>query len=139
MSYLIEDALFTGDALFMPDFGTGRCDFPKGSAEQLFHSIHEKIYGLPEDTRVFVGHDYQPGGRELAYETSVGESMRTNKQVRVETTREEFVGFRTQRDAQLNLPRLIFQALQVNIRAGELPPEESNGMRYVKLPIQASD
>lgn len=139
VSYLIEDALFTGDALFMPDFGTGRCDFPKGSAEQLFHSIHEKIYGLPEDTRVFVGHDYQPGGRELAFETSVGESMRTNKQVRVETTREEFVGFRTQRDAQLNLPRLIFQALQVNIRAGELPPEESNGMRYVKLPIQASE
>lgn len=135
ISYYIEDALFTGDALFMPDFGTGRCDFPNGSATQLFDSIHRKIYGLPNETRVFVGHDYQPGGRELRFETSVGESKRLNKQVRTETTEAEFVDFRQTRDAQLNLPRLIFQALQVNIRAGELPPVESNGQRYVKLPI----
>lgn len=135
ISYYIEDALFTGDALFMPDFGTGRCDFPNGSATQLFDSIHRKIYGLPDETRVFVGHDYQPGGRELRFETSVGESKRLNKQVRTETTKAEFVDFRQTRDAQLNLPRLIFQALQVNIRAGELPPAESNGQRYVKLPI----
>lgn len=135
ISYHIEDALFTGDALFMPDFGTGRCDFPKGSADQLYDSIHRKIYGLPDETRVFVGHDYQPGGRELKYETCVGESKRTNKQVRTETTREAFVEFRTTRDAQLNLPRLIFQALQVNLRGGELPEPEDNGKRYVKLPI----
>ena len=99
------------------------------------HSIHEKIYSLPDSTRVFVGHDYQPGGRELAYETSVGESKRKNKQVRTDTTKDEFVTFRTTRDGQLNLPRLIYQALQVNMRGGELPPSESNGTRYVKLPI----
>lgn len=136
ISYHIQDALFTGDALFMPDFGTGRCDFPNGSATQLFDSIHRKIYGLPDETRVFVGHDYQPGGRALKYETSVGESKRLNKQVRAETTADEFIAFREQRDAQLNLPRLIFQALQVNIRGGALPPTESNGQRYVKLPIR---
>jgi len=135
ISYAVEDALFTGDALFMPDFGTGRCDFPNGSATQLFDSIQRKIYGLPDETRIFVGHDYQPGGRELRFETSVGESKRMNKQVRMDTTEAEFVDFRQTRDAQLNLPRLIFQALQVNLRGGELPPAESNGQRYVKLPI----
>ncbi|MCB9794360.1 MAG: MBL fold metallo-hydrolase [Alphaproteobacteria bacterium] len=123
VSYLIDDALFTGDALFMPDFGTGRCDFPKGSAEDLYESIHEKIYGLPDETRVFVGHDYQPGGRELRFETTVGESKAKNKQLTAGTDREQFVTWRAQRDATLNLPKLIFPSVQVNIAAGALPED----------------
>lgn len=134
VTYHIGDALFTGDALFMPDFGTGRCDFPKGSAEQLYVSI-QKLYALPDDTRVFVGHDYQPGGRALAFETTIGESKASNKQLQGDTSRDDFVAFRTARDAKLNPPRLIFQSIQANIVAGKLPPEEDNGMRYLKLPI----
>jgi glyoxylase-like metal-dependent hydrolase (beta-lactamase superfamily II) len=134
MSYKIGDAVFTGDALFMPDFGTGRCDFPKGSAEELYESIHDKLYALPDDTRLFVGHDYQPGGRELRYETTVGESKESNKHVRANTTKEEFVKFRTERDAQLNPPKLILQSLQVNVDAGRMPEPESNGLRYFRMP-----
>ena len=134
VTYQIGDAIFTGDALFMPDFGTGRCDFPKGSADDLYESI-QKLYGLPDDTRVFVGHDYQPGGRELRYETTIGASKVSNKQLQAVTTREEFVRFRSERDAKLSPPKLIFQSIQANVVAGKLPPEESNGMRYLKLPI----
>ncbi|MCB9746707.1 MAG: MBL fold metallo-hydrolase [Alphaproteobacteria bacterium] len=123
VSYLIDDALFTGDALFMPDFGTGRCDFPKGSAEDLYASIHDKIYALPDETRVFVGHDYQPGGRELRYETTVGESKAKNKQLTAGTDRTQFVKWRSERDATLNLPALIFPSVQVNINAGALPAD----------------
>jgi glyoxylase-like metal-dependent hydrolase (beta-lactamase superfamily II) len=134
VTYRIGDAIFTGDALFMPDFGTGRCDFPKGSADDLYNSV-QKLYALPDDTRVFVGHDYQPGGRELRYETTIGESKASNKQLQSVTTREDFVRFRSERDAKLSPPKLIFQSIQANVVAGKLPPEESNGMRYLKLPI----
>ena len=134
VTFQIEDALFTGDALFMPDFGTGRCDFPKGSADNLYDSV-QKLYALPDSTRVFVGHDYQPGGRALEFETTIGESKASNKQLQGDTSREAFVKFRTERDAKLNPPRLIFQAIQANVVAGKLPPAEDNGMRYLKMPI----
>ena len=133
-SYRIGDALFTGDTLFMPDFGTGRCDFPKGDASALYDSV-QKLYALPDETRVFVGHDYQPGGRDLAWETTVGESKARNKHLRATTTREQFVQFRTERDAQLSAPRLILPSLHMNIRAGRLPEPEANGRRYMRLPI----
>ena len=133
-TYLIEDAIFTGDTLFMPDFGTGRCDFPNGSAETLFHSI-KKLYELSEDTRVFVAHDYQPGGRELAFETTIGACKIGNKQLKANTPKEDFLKFRTERDAQLNLPKLIFQSVQLNIRAGALPQPQSNGVRLMHMPL----
>ena len=133
-SWKCQDAVFTGDTLFMPDFGTGRCDFPGGSAETLYDSI-QKLYALPDATRLFVGHDYQPGGRDLAYETTVGESKETNKHVRANTTREEFVAYRTTRDAELAVPRLILPSLQVNLRAGKLPPKDASGRAFLKLPI----
>ena len=139
VSYHIGDALFTGDAMFMPDFGTGRCDFPGGSAETLYDSVMNKLYALPDETRVFVGHDYQPGGRELAFETTIGASKSANIQLQGDTDREQFVQWRATRDATLNLPRLIFQAIQVNVDAGHLPAPESNGKRYLKLPLNLFD
>jgi len=135
LTYRVGDAIFTGDAMFMPDFGTGRCDFPGGSAETLYDSVMNKLYALPDDTRVFVGHDYQPGGRALAYETTIGASREGNKQLRADTSRAQFVAWRAARDATLKLPRLLFQSLQVNIAAGALPTPEANGRRYLKLPI----
>ena len=134
VTFQIGDALFTGDALFMPDFGTGRCDFPRGSAEDLYDSI-QKLYALPDETRVFVGHDYQPGGRALAYETTIGASKASNKQLTAATSREAFIQFRSARDAVLQPPRLIFPSIQVNINAGELPVPEDNDVRYLKLPL----
>ena len=115
--YFIRDLLFTGDTLFMPDFGTGRCDFPNGSATDLYKSI-KRIYELPESTRVFVGHDYQPGGRELIYETSIGDSKLNNKHLKADTTEAEFVKFRTERDAQLSEPKLLKPSIRHNIQAG---------------------
>lgn len=135
VSYKIEDAVFTGDALFMDDYGTGRCDFPKGSAEALFHSVHDRLYALPDATRVFVGHDYQPGGRELKFETTIGSSKKGNIQLRDSTTREEFVSFRQKRDASLQPPRLLFPSVQVNIDAGRLPQAHENGIRYLRTPL----
>lgn len=134
VTYHIGDALFTGDALFMPDFGTGRCDFPRGSATELYTSI-QKLYALPDSTRIFVGHDYQPGGRALAYETTVGASRTANIQLRGDTTEAAFVEFRTRRDATLSPPNLIFQSIQCNIDAGALPPPDASGRRYLRLPI----
>lgn len=134
VTYKVGDALFTGDALFMPDYGTGRCDFPKGSAADLYRSV-SKLYAFPDDTRVFVGHDYQPGGREMSYETTIGASKAKNIQLKAETTEEQFIAFRTARDATLRPPKLIFQSIQVNIRAGHLPEPAANGMRYLKLPM----
>jgi glyoxylase-like metal-dependent hydrolase (beta-lactamase superfamily II) len=134
-SYLIEDMLFTGDALFMPDFGTGRCDFPAGSAEQLYDSIKEKLYTLPESTRVFTGHDYQPNGRELKFESSIGENKEKNIQLRESTSREEFIEFRNSRDKKLQAPTLLLPSIQVNIDAGKLPQSESNGKKYLKIPL----
>lgn len=129
-----DDAVFTGDTLFMPDFGTARCDFPGGSVEQMYQSI-QRLYSLPDSTRVFVGHDYAPGGRDFAWETTIGESKKMNKQLKAETTLEEFTTFRKERDAQLNAPRLIIPSLQVNLRNGAMPPAEDNGKVYLKVPM----
>ncbi len=135
VTYKVDDAIFTGDALFMPDFGTGRCDFPRGSAEDLYTSITTKLYTLPDTTRVFVGHDYQPNGRALAFETTIGASKATNVQLKGETTREDFVKFRTERDETLAAPVLLFQSVQINVDAGRLPPPAANEHRYLTLPL----
>jgi len=135
MSFEVEDAVFTGDALFVEDYGTGRCDFPKGSASDLYTSVHDKLYALPDATRVFVGHDYQPGGRELRCETTIGASKERNVQLRQGTSRDEFVQKRQSRDATLAAPRLLFPSVQVNIDAGRLPEASGNGMRYLRVPL----
>jgi len=134
MSWQIDDALFVGDTLFMPDYGTARCDFPGGSAEQLFDSI-QRIYALPENTRLFMCHDYQPGGRELRFVTTVLEQRRSNIQLREGTTKLEYTTLRKERDAQLGMPTLILPAIQINIRAGGFPEPEANGIAYLKIPL----
>lgn len=136
MSFRIGDAVFTGDALFMPDYGVGRCDFPAGSAEDLYDSVHGKLYALPDETRVFVGHDYQPGGRAVAWETTIGESKAHNVQLKASTTKADFVAFRQARDATLAAPRLLFPSVQVNIDAGRLPDPHKNGKRYLVTPLR---
>jgi glyoxylase-like metal-dependent hydrolase (beta-lactamase superfamily II) len=134
MSWRIGDAVFTGDTLFMPDYGTARCDFPGGSAAQLYDSI-QRLYALPDATRLFMCHDYQPGGRPLRFESTVGEQKRSNVQLSEHTTREEFVAFRDKRDADLGMPQLILPSLQVNIRAGRLPEPDPNGVTYLRIPL----
>lgn len=134
MTFKIEDAIFTGDALFMDDYGTGRCDFPKGSADDLYASI-QKLYALPDETRVFVGHDYQPGDREVRWETTIGKSKANNPQLRGDTSKEEFVSMREERDAGLKAPRLLFQSVQVNVDAGRMPEPHGNGIRYLHMPL----
>lgn len=136
VTYKIEDAVFTGDALFVEDYGTGRCDFPAGSADALYTSIHERLYTLPNETRVFVGHDYQPNGRALRYQTTIGASKAKNVQLCARTSRDEFVKMRTERDAQLAPPRLLYQSVQINIDAGQLPAPQANGRRYLRVPLQ---
>jgi glyoxylase-like metal-dependent hydrolase (beta-lactamase superfamily II) len=132
-TYRIDDALFTGDAIFMPDSGTGRCDFPGGSATDLYRSIR-KIYAQPDDTRIFVGHDYQPGGREVKYQTTVGAQKQGNVALRADSSEAEFVAFREKRDATLPAPKLLFQSVQVNVDAGRLPqPEREHA--YLKIPL----
>jgi glyoxylase-like metal-dependent hydrolase (beta-lactamase superfamily II) len=135
VSYLFDDAVFTGDALFMPDSGTGRCDFPKGDATALYNSIARVLYKLPDATRVFVGHDYQPGKRELKYQTSIAESKAQNIQLKGLTSEEEYVAFRKARDKTLGAPRLLFPSIQVNIAAGEFPKPGRNGTTYLKVPV----
>ena len=135
VSLKIEDAVFTGDALFIEDYGTGRCDFPRGDAEALYHSVHEVLYALPDATRVFVGHDYQPNGRALRFETTIGAEKRANVQLSIETTREAFVSFRRTRDAGLAAPRLLFPSVQVNIDAGRLPAPGPDGLRRLQIPL----
>ena len=135
VSYLLGDALFTGDALFIEDYGTGRCDFPRGSAEELFTAIHEKLYALPDATRVFVGHDCQPNQRPLRFETTIGASKRANVQLRADTAKEDYVRFRRARDATLAAPRLLLPSVQVNVNAGLLPKERANGRRYLHVPV----
>lgn len=135
VTYAIGDAIFTGDALFMPDYGTGRADFPGGSASDLYHSVADTLYALPDATRVYVGHDYQPGGRDLAFETTIGASKTQNVRLRASTDRAEFIAAREARDRELAPPRLILPSLQVNIDAGRLPAAEPNGRRYFKIPI----
>ncbi len=134
VTYHIGDAIFTGDALFMDDYGTGRCDFPRGSSAALYDSVR-KLYALPDDTRVFVGHDYQPEGRDVRWETTIGKSKANNPQLSASTTKEEFVQLRDARDASLAPPRLIFQSVQVNIDAGRLPAPHANGTRYLRMPL----
>lgn len=136
-SYLIGDALFTGDAIFMPDTGTGRCDFPSGSSAALYDSVHEKLYKLPDSTRVFVGHDYKANNtREAQWESSIGDQKATNIQLRAETKKEEYRAMRDKRDATLSAPRLLLPSIQVNIDAGHLPAPENNGMSYLKIPVR---
>jgi len=134
-SFLIDGHLFTGDAIFMPDSGTGRCDFPKGSAKDLYHSIHEKLYKLPDDTKIYVGHDYQPEGRELMFQTTIGEQKEKNIQLTQSTSEADYIEFRTKRDEILDAPKLLLPSIQINIDAGKLPPAEENEVRYLKLPI----
>ena len=135
LTYQIGDALFTGDALFMHDYGTGRCDFPKGSASDLYDSIQDRLYTLPDDMRVFPGHDYMPDDRELQWETTIAKSKAENPHLRPETALEEFVSLREARDKDLDAPRLLFQSVQFNIHGGQLPPPGGTGIRYFKLPV----
>ncbi|MBN2629566.1 MAG: MBL fold metallo-hydrolase [Rhodobacteraceae bacterium] len=135
LTYVIGDAAFVGDTLFMPDFGTARCDFPGGSAETLYDSV-QKVMALPDETRIFVGHDYKaPGREEFAWETTVGAQKARNIHVGAGKSREDFVAMRTTRDATLAMPRLIIPSLQVNMRAGQMPEPEDNGQSYLKVPI----
>ena len=137
MSHLIGDALFVGDTIFMPDYGTARCDFPGGDAGTLYDSI-QKLFALPDDTRMFLCHDYKaPGRDEFVWETTVGAQKRSNIHVKVGTSRDEFIAMRTARDATLDMPKLILPSVQVNMRAGNMPPPEDNGQRYMKIPINA--
>ena len=134
LTYVIGDAAFVGDTLFMPDFGTARCDFPGGSAETLYDSI-QKVLSLPDDTRLFLCHDYKAPGRDhYAWETTVAEEKAKNIHI-AGKSREEFVAMRTARDAQLSMPRLIVPSIQVNMRAGQMPPAEDNGTTYLKVPL----
>ncbi|WP_409477277.1 MBL fold metallo-hydrolase [Pseudobdellovibrio sp. HCB154] len=135
-SYVVEDSVFTGDALFMPDYGTGRCDFPAGSADDLYTSVHEKLYKLPDYYKVYVGHDYLPNGRALAFQSTIGEEKAKNIQLKSETNRTDFVEFRNTRDKSLAAPRLLLPSVQVNIDAGHLPEPEDNGKRYLKIPVR---
>ena len=136
MAYLVDDAVFVGDTLFMPDVGTARADFPGGDAHTLYRSI-QRILALPPRTRVFVCHDYPPAGREAAWETTVAEQRDRNIHVRAGIGEEAFVAMRQARDAALDVPALILPSIQVNIRAGRLPPPEDDGVSYLKIPLNA--
>mgnify|MGYP000099029709 CR=1 FL=1 len=137
LTYVIGDAAFVGDTLFMPDFGSARTDFPGGSATALYDSIH-RILALPDDTRLFMCHDYKaPGRDEFAWETSVAEQRAANIHINDTVSREQFVTMREGRDRELGMPKLILPSLQVNLRAGHLPEPEDNGIRYLKIPLDA--
>ena len=134
VAYLVGDALFCGDTLFMPDAGTARTDFPNADATTLYRTI-QRFYALPDATRVFVCHDYGPNGRAIAGETTIGAQKRENIHLRADTTEAGFVEMRQARDATLPMPALILQSLQVNLRAGHLPPPSANGTRYLRIPL----
>jgi len=137
MSYVIGDAVFVGDTLFMPDYGTARCDFPGGCAEILYNSI-QTLFTLPDETRVFLCHDYKaPGRDEYVWETTIGTEKAKNIHVGGDANIDDFVKMRTDRDATLNMPKLILPSVQVNMRAGEFPPADDNGTTYLKIPINA--
>jgi glyoxylase-like metal-dependent hydrolase (beta-lactamase superfamily II) len=138
VTYRIDDALFTGDALFIEDYGTGRCDFPRGSAVDLYRSIHDRLYALPEETRVFPGHDYLPEGRPLRFETTIRAEREGNVQLKASTALPDFVELRTERDARLAPPRLLYPSVQVNVDAGRLPAPRGNGRRYLTIPLDVS-
>ena len=135
MVHVMGDAAFVGDTLFMPDGGSARADFPGGDAGQLYDSI-QKVLALPDDTRLFMCHDYGPNGRDIEWETTVGEEKAHNIHVGQGKTREDFIKFRTERDAQLDMPRLIIPSLQVNMRAGEVP-KDKDGNLMLKVPVNA--
>ena len=136
LAYQVGDAVFVGDTLFMPDVGTARCDFPGGNAQTLYRSVRS-ILDLPADTRLFMCHDYPPEGRGPRWQSTVAEQRAKNVHVREGVSEEAFVAMRTKRDATLAMPNLILPSIQVNIRAGELPPPEDNGVSYLKLPVNA--
>ena len=136
VAYRFGDAVFVGDTMFMPDVGSARCDFPGGDARQLYASI-QKILSLPPQTRLFICHDYPPAGREVAFETTVAEQRRKNIHTHEGISEDQFVHMRTTRDATLDMPVLILPAVQINIRAGQLPAPETNGVAYLKIPINA--
>ncbi len=140
MTYVIADAAqtvaFVGDTLFMPDYGTARCDFPGGDARTLFRSIN-KVLSLPPETQLYMCHDYQPGGREVQYVSTVADEREKNVHVRNGISEEAFVAMRHARDATLGMPTLILPSVQVNMRAGQLPEPEANGTRYIKIPLNA--
>ncbi len=138
LSYLVGDAVFVGDSIFMPDGGTARCDFPGGDANVLYASIR-RLYALPGQTRVFVCHDYGPGGREPRCETTIAVQRESNIHLRDGTSEEEFTAMRRNRDATLEMPTLLYPAIQFNIRGGRPPPAESNGRSYLKLPLSGPD
>ena len=135
LSYVIGDAVFVGDTIFMPDFGTARTDFPGGSAEDLYRSI-QRLFELPDETRVFTAHDYKAPGREdFAWESTIGEQKARNVHVGNGQDMATFVQMREERDAKLGMPRLVLPSVQVNMRGGEMPPAEENGQRYLKIPV----
>jgi glyoxylase-like metal-dependent hydrolase (beta-lactamase superfamily II) len=135
MTYLFGDAAFVGDTLFMPDYGTARCDFPGGDARSLYQSV-QKIFALPDETRLFMCHDYLAPGREhYRYQSTVEEEKAANVHIHQGVSEDEFVAMRTQRDATLDMPRLILPSVQVNMRAGQMPPADDNGQVYLKLPL----
>ena len=134
MTHVIGNAAFVGDTLFMPDGGSARADFPGGDAGTLYDSI-QKVLALPDDMRLFMCHDYGPNGREFRWETTVGEEKTNNIHVGGGKTREEFVTMREARDATLDMPRLIIPSLQVNMRAGQLPPKDKDGRTFLKVPV----
>ena len=136
VSYRVGNAVFVGDTLFMPDYGSARCDFPGGDARQLFRSIR-RLLSLPDETRLYLCHDYKAPGRDsFAWETTVGEERRFNAHIRDGITEDEFVTMREARDATLPVPKLLYPAIQVNIRGGRLPPADANGRRYIRIPIE---
>jgi glyoxylase-like metal-dependent hydrolase (beta-lactamase superfamily II) len=134
VAYQVGDAVFVGDTMFMPDVGTARCDFPGGNAHALYRSAR-RLLALPEDTRLFVCHDYPPDGRDARWETTVREQRLANIHVRDGVAEDEFVAMRTARDATLDMPVLLLPSVQVNVRAGEMPPAEANGVSYLKIPV----
>lgn len=136
MTYVVGDAAFVGDTLFMPDYGTARCDFPGGDAAVMYQSIR-RILDLPEETRVFVCHDYGPDGRPFAWESTVAKQRTENKHVKDGVSQDSFLSMRRERDATLAMPALILPSVQVNIRAGEFPSPEDNGISYLKIPLNA--
>jgi glyoxylase-like metal-dependent hydrolase (beta-lactamase superfamily II) len=136
MAYVIGDAIFVGDTMFMPDVGTARCDFPGGNANVLYQSV-KRILSFPNETRLYMCHDYPPNEREVAYMTTVGDERKYNIHIHDGVSEQDFVAMRAARDATLEMPVLILPAVQINIRAGELPPKETNGVSYLKIPINS--
>ena len=135
MAYVVGDALLTGDTMFMPDYGSARCDFPGGDAHHLYRSVR-RLMELPDATRVFLCHDYKAPGRDaFVWETTILAERTANVHIHEGVSEDQFVAMRIERDATLSMPKLILPALQVNIRAGHLPPPEQNGVRYLKLPM----